>query len=593
MPPLYDRFGERKIFQWAIAYLAGAWLVLQVLDVFGDRWGLGGGLARAIDVVLVVGFVATLLVAWYHGERGRQRVSGMEIVILAALFGVGALVVRYVAGGEAPGATATSSDESSDPSGILPATDDRLSIAVLPFENMSDDPANQYFSDGISEELLTTLAGIPGLRVPSRTSAFTFRGGDTPIPEIGRRLRVDRVLEGSVRRMDTRVRITAQLIDVETDSNLWSRTYEREVDDIFAIQQEIAREIVEALPGAGAGSQGSRVQPPTTDVEAYELFLKGLYQFHNLRNVELAIDHFSDAVDEDPAFARAWAALGWAYVQQAILSEGPSPELLERAEAATHRALDIDPELAYAHGALGWLRAVQTRWEEAERSFLRAIRSGAGDALPYLRYGALLTDVGRTRAANEVLLRASELDPLDGVVAHWLSDSYRNLGQWEESRFHGQRTLDLGLLAAGIGVFLYHIQAGDDEQAIATLERYDALAGLDPAYVRPLVAAIRDPSRTDEALGALEAARPQPGFEPSQFLFDLQAPDALFDALDRLVEEGRIVFGLWRMWEPDKTHLRQHPRFAELARQVGLVDYWREVGWPDLCEPEGAGFTCR
>ncbi|MDX1396890.1 MAG: tetratricopeptide repeat protein, partial [Gemmatimonadota bacterium] len=493
MASLYQRLSERKIFQWAVAYLAGAWLVLQVLDVFGDRWGLTVAVARTIDVALVVGFVATMLLAWYHGERGRQRVSGMEIVILAALLAVGGGVVALVGERSSGDSSTAGSPDVESAEGVLPVTDDRLSIAVLPFENMSADPANQYFSDGVSEEILNALAGIPGLRVPSRTSAFTFRGGDTPISEIGRRLQADLVLEGSVRKVGNRVRITAQLIDVDTDSHVWSETYERELEDIFAIQEGIASSIVQALPGAAGLDQpglGHR-ERPTDDLEAYELFLQGLYQFHNSRDVPLAVELLEAAVERDPEFARAWAALSWAYVQRDIQSAGASPELLALAEEAADRALEIDPQLPAAHGALGWLRTVQTRWAEGERSLIRAIEAGAGDALPYLRYGTLLTDVGRTRAANEVLLRAAELDPLDGAVAHWLSDSYRNLGQWEESRLHGQRTLDLGLHGAGIGVYLYHLHEGDDEQAIETLERYEAMAGVDPAYVRPLVDAIR------------------------------------------------------------------------------------------------------
>ncbi|MDX1579667.1 MAG: tetratricopeptide repeat protein, partial [Gemmatimonadota bacterium] len=469
-------------------------------------------------------------------------------------------------------------------------------IAVLPFENMSDDPANRYFSDGISEEILNLLASVPGIRVPSRTSAFSFRDQDVPVREVAARLKVDRVLDGSVRKMDNRVRIAVQLVDAETDSPVWSETYERELEDIFAIQQEISSSIVRALPSA-LGLDEAETSPsaerPTESVEAYQIFLRGLYSFNNLRDLDLAIELFERAVELDPGFARAWAMLGWAYVQGYLYDPATSANLLARAQGAVQRALASDPSLPTAHGALGWLQVVQMSWAEGERSLVRAIESGGSDVLPYLRYGTLLTDAGRTRDALEALLRAADLDPLNGIVAHWLSDVYRNLGQMEESLFHARRSVELGV-PGGVGIYLYHLRRGEDERAIEALEESETLAGNDPSYVRALVEAIRDTAKRPAALEAIDrAAAGNPRFFPIQYYYDLSVPEVVFDELERMADRGTVVFGLWRLWEPEMTYLRRHPRFADLVARIGLLEYWRNVGWPDLCEPEGNGFRCR
>ena len=193
MPEILQRLKERKLFQWAAAYLGGAWLFLQLLDVVGERWGMSPALGRAFDALLVLGFFTTLVLAWYHGEQGRQRVSGVELLILAVLLGVGGGALHLI---QASGAEQMSTGESAQVE-LLPPMDHRLSVAILPFENLSDDPAAQYFSDGISEEILNALVAVPGLRVPSRTSTFSFRNRDISIRELAAELDVDHVLTGT------------------------------------------------------------------------------------------------------------------------------------------------------------------------------------------------------------------------------------------------------------------------------------------------------------------------------------------------------------------------------------------------------------
>ena len=235
-PSLFARVRARKLFQWAAAYVAGAWLVLQLIDVLTDRLAWPDVIFRAAIVLLAVGFLAALVVAWYHGERGEQRVSGVELGMLAGIFTLAAVSVMYFAG-TSPTAVA----------GDVPAADAAPhagSIAVIPFVNMSGDAEQEYFSDGLTEELLNVLAQQQGLRVASRTSSFAFKGSRVPVDSIARALRVAHVLEGSVRRDGEHIRITAQLIKADDGYHVWSQTYDRQLASVFAVQDEISRAIV-------------------------------------------------------------------------------------------------------------------------------------------------------------------------------------------------------------------------------------------------------------------------------------------------------------------------------------------------------------
>ena len=233
---LFQRLKERKLVQWTLGYLAGAWVLLEVFSTLQQGMGWPQGLFPVLFALLCVGLIVTLVLAWYHGEQGRQRVSGPELLIIAGLLAVSGLGFRILvsdSGTNDEELTATRAAEGDSDAEIQP------SVAVLPFVNMSGNPDNEYFSDGITEELLNALAQLPGVRVPARTSSFSFKGRNAPVREIAEVLGVAHVLEGSVRRDQSRVLITAQLSDAQTDTQLWSDTFERDLEDIFAIQREI------------------------------------------------------------------------------------------------------------------------------------------------------------------------------------------------------------------------------------------------------------------------------------------------------------------------------------------------------------------
>ena len=323
---LFAELKQGKIVQWTIAYAAAAFALLQGVDIVAQRFGWPDTVSRLLIIGSCVGFLVTLLLAWYHGERGAQKVSGTELLLLGLLLAIGGAFAWTVS-----------------------PTGDRRSIAVLPFVNMSGDKDNEYFSDGISEEILNVLAKTPDLHVAARTSSFSFKDSKLEVPAIARELKVRMVLEGSVRKQGDRVRITAQLIDAVSGYHVWSQTFDRQLKDIFAIQDEIAMAIGKELevelagaPAAGKNSVG------TSNLKAYDLYLRGiaLWQTRNADSLWQAIAAFNQAIAADPKFAQAYGGLGLAY---SVLPDNSTridyQEAHKRATDAAEMALVLDPML--------------------------------------------------------------------------------------------------------------------------------------------------------------------------------------------------------------------------------------------------------
>jgi TolB-like protein len=325
---LISELRRRNVFRVGIAYLVVAWLLLQVVDVVAPMLELPDWALKFVLLLLVIGFPVALLLAWAfeltpegirrEGEAppGAGRGRGFDVIVFVGLivalgwFGWSRMADDGVGSTDVLTAAPAGGDESAQ-SG--PVDDQGTSIAVLPFVNMSPDPDQEYFSDGISEELLNVLSRVPGLRVASRTSAFAFKGENRNLMEIGEILEVDHILEGSVRKSGSRVRITAQLIDTANDRHLWSDTYDRELTDIFAIQDEISSAIVSSLSdtlGVGAAETVS-VATVTDNMDAYDLYLQSqaLDAVLSVENRWRQLELLERAVAVDPQFSRGWSAL--------------------------------------------------------------------------------------------------------------------------------------------------------------------------------------------------------------------------------------------------------------------------------------------
>jgi eukaryotic-like serine/threonine-protein kinase len=354
------------------------------------------------------------------------------------------------------------------------------SIAVLPFVNLSADKENEYFSDGLAEEIINALTKIRELRVIARTSAFAFRGKQQDLRTIGYRLKVGTILEGSVRRAGNRIRVTAQLIKVADESHLWSERYDREITDIFAIQDDISQAIAEALKVKFDGTQ-SRVR----NIEAFQNYLKGLYfyQRYNRENLAKAKESFEQALVQDPGYAPAHAGLAVFYYGLGALSIERMIEMAPLAKAAAQKALAIDPALSEAHSVLGLLAgSVEYDWHSAEHHFRAAMAAEPIPPLVHVRYALyFLTPLRRFKEAIAQYERALETDPLSMMVHFGLAFAFYCERRYDEAIEHAALAVDLypdyWLVHFGLG--LAHAQKGSIQHSISSLE---ATVRLSPSF---------------------------------------------------------------------------------------------------------------
>jgi TolB-like protein len=426
MGDLLQRLRERKLVQWALAYIAASFALIQVLDIVAQRFGWPEQTIRFVILAVVIGFFVTLVLAWYHGERGAQRVTSTEILIVALLLGIGGIAIwQFAPRGADTAASTTATKSDADP----------RSIAVLPFVNMSGDTNNEYFSDGISEEILNVLAGIPELRVAARTSSFSFRDGKREAPEIAHELHVRLLLEGSVRKQGDRARITAQLIDASNGYHLWSQTYDRDLKDIFAIQDEIAAAIANELKVKIGGTDEAAQKKPR-NVEAHDFYLRGLGLWQTRGEAQLleAIKNFESAVAADPQYAEAYAGLGLVYT---ILPDFSSrityTEAATRAENYAELALSIDPSVPEIYPIFGYLADSERRRKTAQALYRRAIALRPSFATSYQWLGNSMWTDGDMPGGLKVLEQASTLDPKSGVIANNHSLLLMALGRYPDA----------------------------------------------------------------------------------------------------------------------------------------------------------------
>jgi TolB-like protein len=331
------------------------------------------------------------------------------------------------------------------------------SIAVLPFANLSGNPDNQYFSDGLADELINALAGVEDLKVAGRTSSFALRDANLDLRTIGDTLGVETVLEGSVRRSEDRVRIIAQLIDAETGFHLWSGEYDRDITDIFLVQEELAASIVRALVPRLGGEAEELYRGGTSDVRAYDLYLAGRQKWYTRRIPLLreAVVDFEEAVARDPEFALGWSGLADAIDALAFRDARAQP-LVSRAKMAAQRAVFLDPDLAEGWASLGVLAFEADRdWTTAELALKRAIALKPSYAWARSSLGDMLRSQGRVKEAIEQQRRALELDPLSPVINVTLGTSLAAARQFDEARAQYERTLAAGDQALAHFAFLY------------------------------------------------------------------------------------------------------------------------------------------
>ena len=456
-------------------------------------------------------------------------------------------------------------------------------LAVLPFVNMSADPENEFFSDGMTEELINALTRVPGLQVTSRTSAFALKGRDLDVREIGQRLNVGAVLEGSVRRAGSRLRVSAQLINAADGYHLWSENYDRQLADVFDVQDELSRSIVATLrPKLTGADSRPLVVPPTASLEAYTLYLKGRF-FWNKRTLEgylKGIEVFEQALTKDERFplpytgiADCWAMLGFDYFG------GAAPrEAMPRAKVAALRALELDGSLAEAHSPLGVVGMLYDwDWPGAERHFRRALQLKPEYVPAHIWYSYFLTVMGRHAESLEAVRRATELDPLSLIVHQSMARSLHYGGRYEESVEQCRRILDMdpSYVTAYETIVRPLCQLGRyteaEELALEGVHR----SGRWSLLLGALGCVCGLAGKRPEALAIVaeleEQARHRyvPRYHVALVYYGLRdEADALHEIERSIAERSGVVS--WIFVDPHSLWLKGNPRFEALARQVGL-----------------------
>ncbi len=612
----FNELKRRNVFRVGIAYTVAAWLLIQVTDIVFPRIGLPDSTVTLVIALLSIGFIPALIFAWafemtpdgIKREKDVDRVQSitpqtgrkLDRMIILALAAVLAwfLIDEYYFEPQETGASTAAVKHESD---VEPASTEMVkSIAVLPFVNMSADAENEYFSDGISEELLNVLVKVSTLRVASRTSAFAYKGKELPLSQIASELKVDHILEGSVRKAGNRVRITAQLINAKSDRHIWSETYERELVDIFDIQEEISNNIVAALKVALNVDETAalgRAQRPTDNPEAYELYLQGRFAWRQRHedNIRKSIELFEKAIALDPDFARAYEALASAWLVLPAWSGLSRNEGAIKAKPYAIRALELDPMLAEARVIRASITLDEHRWSDGIAEFERAISEEPRNSTLHQWLGEVFAEMGFLSKGLEQLLIAYDLDPASPVINQsvvW----FATMSHKDDLAFkHLEISEGLGVGdRAFINAFDAIVRRGDWDTVFTRLDHIDGV----PEITRTCLRALRDPSlrvqlpaQLDQFIESMDTIKPP----PFSILCTALAgqPDRAAELALSDVEYGWQAITIF--WESSKQAgaMRQTGIFREALANIGLLDFYREYGWPDLCHPTDQGdFKC-
>jgi TolB-like protein len=610
----WTRLRRRKVVQWGVVYVAGAWGFLQGLAYVTDTFHWPEQIQQLATLALLIGLAVVLVVAWYHGDRGEQRVSGTELTIITLLFvlGGGAFWSYQRTNEGANDAAPTTANATGAPTSSA-VSDARPSVAVLPFADLSQAHDQEYLGDGLAEEILNQLAQVPALRLVGRTSSFSFKGKNEDLRTIGATLGVANLLEGSVRKDGDQLRITAQLVRASDGTHLWSKTYAREMRDVFKVQDEIARDVTQALSVKLDAVTLNRAQGGTTNIDAYDRYLRWrqlvLADQLSAKDERQRVQLAREAVAFDPKFVLAWDALAISLKELAGWVDGAqAAQLRTEAEQIRSRIAQLAPD----HWSVKRERAYSL-WREGKRAEAIAVAKEIKDsgpptlehAYPYANLIFAVGHLDETVALDEQL-RA--IEPLARYVSTSLQYDYTAARRYDEAEAEYRRSLALegGDLQPAWAAFLRTLAHKDaDLKALRELHRQlvqDFGDSISP-YFRDLGAVLHD---RDAMLAILRNAAADPAYRVD---FDIgYVADALGEAdlaaaeLRKSMEgrqgfkEGHMPYAeYFTLWMAPYSGLRAHPEFKKLLIETGLADYWRQTGkWGDGCRPVGGDdFQCQ
>ena len=618
----FNELKRRNVFKVSIAYIVMAWLVMQVADVILNNITAPEWVFRVILLLLGIGFPFAVFFAWefeltpqglkreHEVDRSQsittQTGRKLDFMIIGVLvlalgyFAYDKIVLTTARNAALVVATTQAVTEQATAESVGSAEPEK-SIAVLPFVNMSSDEEQEYFSDGLSEEILNLLTKIPGLKVIGRTSSFAFKGKNEDLRSIGQALGVNTVLEGSVRKSGERVRITAQLVDVSDGSHIWSETYDRTMTDIFAVQDDVAAAIIDALQ-IHVGTNPTRGRP-TENMDAYALFLKARVSLnaYEPRDAEAFV---LKAIELDPQFAEAYEMLAISYWYQSgwFIKTEEGQKLTGEAAA---KALALDPDLVFAQALFATGNVETYSFLVEIEAFERAVREEPGktEVLDALVWDLL--EAGYLREALRVAERFVALEPLMPIANISLGQALYAVGRNSEAVAAMEVADQLGGTSAKWLIGNVNLVEKQDDIAIAHFEAGLEQGGLPYNWVRELVTGARDPATgqayLDRRLPEIIASMPEEaafnmqgnlilwyvcfGFLDRYFelILDLNLTDSAWTDADVPVHDGTVH---------RRLGFTAHPKYLEVVESMGIIDVWEQRGAPDFCEKVGDEWVC-
>ena len=578
---------RRNVYKVAVAYIVAGWALSQGIAQVFPVFDIPNWVIRLIVLLIIIGLPIALVLAWTfeitpHGIKRTETADAMPatarrkkhvwvyVVMIGGLFSLGLFFLgRYTARDTASAARTEA------------ATVSQKSIAVLPFDNLSRDPDNAYFCEGVQDEILTRLAKVADLKVISRTSTQHFKSTPDNLPQIAKQLGVAHILEGSVQKASDRVRVNVQLINALTDAHLWADTYDRKLTDIFAVESEIAKTIAETLQARLTGSEKSLItKTPTVNPEAYELYLKGRFFWNKRTGADLlkSIDYFKQVVEKDQKYALAYAGLADAYVLLPPYGAASPSESFPQAEAAARKALELDDTLAEAHTSLGQvLLFYDLDFAGSTMEFERALSLDPNYATAHHWYGGggPLLALGQFDRAIKEGKRAVELDPLSLINNADLGWLYFNARRYNEAEAQARKTLEMDS-----HFYLAHYYLGEvlqlKGQLTEAIAEYKKAAELDddPFVLGLLAQAYAKLGQRDEVLkmlGQLQELATRRYVTSYSFALvhiALGEKDKAIDWLERAYRDRAGPDIALIKVDPFLDPLRGHPRFEALVQKI-------------------------
>jgi len=585
---------RRNVYKVAVAYAVIAWLLIQAASIFFPAFDAPSWVMKIFIIVIIFGFPVALIFSWafeitsegikleseIEPSKSIKRRTGRKIVavtIALAVVAAGLFVYQLVGRDRWARRSSVETAEGGRPVGpSLPIPE--KSIAVLPFDNLSRDPDNAYFCEGVQDEILTRLAKVADLKVISRTSTQHFKSAPENLPQIAKQLGVAHILEGSVQKAGEQVRVNVQLINAMTDAHLWADTYDRKLTDIFAVETDIAKTVADTLRAKLTGSEkNSMAKTPTVNPEAYELYLKGRF-FWNKRtgdDLRKSIEYLKQAIAKDPSYALAYAALADSYGLLRFYGGASPSESVVPAEAAAKKALELDDSLAEAHASLGLIATEELDLNRGVKEQERAIQLNPNYATAHHWLGLGFSTLRQPDRSIAELKRALELDPLSMIINADLSIIYLYAGRYDDAEAQARKTLEIDPRS-----FVAHYYLGAAlqltkrlKEAIPEFQKAVELNN-DPYSIAMLAQAYAQNGQTDEArkllahLNEMAKSAEVPEYALALVYTSLGEKERAIEALEHGFAGGNKSYLFLLPGDPFLDDLRGDPRFEALVQKI-------------------------